>query len=133
MPWAKRIIGIVGVILFGLLCFQNFVALSFSPPGEGKITVGFLAIFFALAAAGGVGVVMHKAWGRKFVVAGSVLVLAVSYLGGYLVTHGHRVPLVIDLLHQTSLYEWLRMAGVPFLGLIVHFYYLAAIIVLVFF
>ena len=52
-----RILGVFAVLVFGLLAFQNALALSFSPSGGAGVT-GVLMVLFGLCALGGVGMIL---------------------------------------------------------------------------
>jgi len=109
-----RIIGILSVLVFGLLAFQNFIAFSFSP-SQAKALPGFLLVLFAICAVGGVGLIFLKGWGRWPVGLGSIFVFVVQMIGGRLVIGGSRSPLLLDLLKHVSLLDLAQNVGLTFL------------------
>src|SRR5262245_38267143 len=68
------LIGFLAVVIFGLLAFQSFLALSFSPSGGVGVT-GVVGVLFGLFTLGGIGMLFLKEWGRWIVGLGSAFVL----------------------------------------------------------
>lgn len=117
MNFLIRLIGVLSVVVFVLLAFQNFLSFSFSPSGQSGVTV-FLMVLFAVCAVGGVGMVFLKPWGVWSVCGGSVLVILSQIIGGRMIVAGNRSPLLLDLLKHVSLQDLSQALGLPFLMIV---------------
>lgn len=109
-----RLIGILSFAFFGLLAFQNLLALVFSPEGRAGVTLPLL-ILFMVGVVGAVGLAFLKDWGRWIVCGEFGLILLIQWIGGRLILSGFRSPLLSDLLKHSSLIDIAMAAGLPVL------------------